>query len=571
RAFPNPSAIGIGLAGLRTEADRARILGLSGQIWPGIPCLATNDLETAIAAAPVIPGSKPGSGIAARVLVLSGTGSCCLGRGVRGKTVKIGGWGHILGDKASGFEIGLRALKAVVYYLDRDRSWSLLGQRLLRRLLLNEPNDLIDWVSKAPKDQVAGLATEVFEAAALGDSIATDILTGAAASLAKDAVVCARAVAGKGETVQFVFSGSVILKQPRFFARVCRAIRLGWKNAVFTPLQEPSVWGGVQLARGVLSQKNRSRPIKVSSPQKHPRTAAHEPVAGWIPESTAVSPTERRHPRTMNLDRMSVAKAIQVFLEEDALLPGRIKPHAPAIEQAIRLIVRAFKTGGRLFYVGAGTSGRLGVLDASECPPTFRTPPAMVQGIMAGGSQALWESVEGAEDDAEAGGRAVAFRSIKPRDVVIGIAASGRTPFVWGALAEARRRRAKTVLLCCNPHLTFQPGRRPDVLLALDLGPELLTGSTRLKSGTATKLVLNILTTLSMVQIGKVAGNLMIDLNPSNTKLRDRAVRILCDLTSVSRERATRALESTRWRVKDAWLQLSLKTGRGHRREGAGS
>jgi N-acetylmuramic acid 6-phosphate etherase len=264
------------------------------------------------------------------------------------------------------------------------------------------------------------------------------------------------------------------------------------------------------------------------------------------------SPTEARNPRSLNLDRLTLGAGIKLMISEDARIPAAILAERKTIEQALRLVVRAFQQGGRLFYVGAGTSGRLGVLDASECPPTFRVPPDMVQGIIAGGRRAIWESVEGAEDDHAAGARAVEFRQVTRRDVVMGIAASGSTPFVWGALGAARDLGAKTVLLCCNPRVAIAPGRKPDVVIALGTGPEILTGSTRLKAGTATKLVLNMLTTLAMVQLGKVAGNLMVDLNPANVKLRDRAVRIVVELTGMDYAEARATLERSGWVVKAA-------------------
>jgi N-acetylmuramic acid 6-phosphate etherase len=210
-----------------------------------------------------------------------------------------------------------------------------------------------------------------------------------------------------------------------------------------------------------------------------------------------------------------------------------------------------------LFYVGAGTSGRLGVLDASECPPTFRSSPDLVQGIIAGGQEALWQSGEDAEDDADAGGRAIEFRGVTRRDVVIGIAASGTTPFVWGALRAAKRRGAATVLVCFNPFLKIPRALRPVVVIAPNLGPELLTGSTRLKAGTATKQLLNMFTTLAMVRLGKVRSNLMIDVNPANVKLRDRAVRIVRELTGADYEAAQAALERSGWVVKKAAGRLS--------------
>jgi N-acetylmuramic acid 6-phosphate etherase len=240
------------------------------------------------------------------------------------------------------------------------------------------------------------------------------------------------------------------------------------------------------------------------------------------------------------------------MLSEDAKIPAALLAREKEIESALRLVVQSLRRGGRLFYVGAGTSGRLGVLDASECPPTFRTPPTMVQAIIAGGQAAIWQAMEGAEDDTAGGAAAIRLRGISRRDVVVGIAASGRTPFVWGALAEAKRRGAKTVLLCFNPYLIIPRAIRPAVVIAPDLGPEILTGSTRLKSGTATKLVLNIFTTLAMVRLGKVHSNLMVDLNPSNVKLRDRAIRIVREVTGVDEEAALQALAKSRWRVKVA-------------------
>ena len=258
----------------------------------------------------------------------------------------------------------------------------------------------------------------------------------------------------------------------------------------------------------------------------------------------------------MHLDRLPVGVAVAVMLREDLRVPRALLAHRDAIARGVRLVARAFRRGGRLFYVGAGTSGRLGVLDASECPPTFRTPPDMVQGIIAGGQAALWSAVEGAEDDREAGAAAVGHRGVGPRDVVVGIAASGRTPFVWGALGEAQRRGAATVLLCFNPHLAIPRHERPTLVIAPDVGPEILTGSTRLKAGTATKLVLNVFTTLAMVQIGKVRGNLMIDMKATNAKLRERAARIVQEVTGADPAAARAALAHSAWDIRQAcaWL-----------------
>ena len=251
-----------------------------------------------------------------------------------------------------------------------------------------------------------------------------------------------------------------------------------------------------------------------------------------------------------------MSKAVTLMIEEESKVGLALLKEKRKIERAIELVVSAFRRGGRLFYVGAGTSGRLGILDAVECPPTFRIPPHRVQGILAGGPSAIWKSVEGAEDSPAAGAAAIEYRGVNKRDVVMGIAASGRTPFVWGALAAARQKGAKTVLICFNPHLQIPAGSRPDLVIAPDVGPEVLTGSTRLKAGTATKVILNTLTTLAMVRMGKVVSNLMVDLNASNRKLRERAVRIVQAVTGADATAAHAALEKSKWIVKTACQRL---------------
>jgi N-acetylmuramic acid 6-phosphate etherase len=288
------------------------------------------------------------------------------------------------------------------------------------------------------------------------------------------------------------------------------------------------------------------------------RIAAEKPKPRfYVPEfDPATSPTEIRNPRSRNLHKLSAVAGVELMLREEARVGPALLRQKNKIARAVRMATDTLRGDGRIFYVGAGTSGRLGILDASECPPTFRADPEMIQGIIAGGQQAIWQAVEGAEDDPQAGADALRYRGVRSRDLVIGIAASGRTPFVWGALAEAKKHRAKTIFLCFNPALKIDPNHRPDLLIAPDLGPEVLTGSTRLKAGTATKLILNAISTLAMVANGKVVSNLMIDLNPSNIKLRDRATRIVSELSDTDYETARAALESNGWIVKKAWEEL---------------
>ena len=544
RHFPHPAAVGIGMAGAREASDRRRIRAAAAVAWPGVPCWAGNDLDTALAAAEL---DAPDAAPVTRVVMISGTGSCSFGRNARGRTAKVGGWGHVLGDRGSGYDVALRALRAVVHAADISGNWPKLGARLLRALQLNEPNELVTWLNAAAKADVGALATEVFAAARDGDRLAKSLVAETAAVLADDATACARRLARPGEPVEFVFTGGVLRKQPWFGRRLANELRRRWQGATARTLEHEGAWGAIRLAQTAVGLQPAHR---TAIPAASPAEIKARSLA--IPESTALSPTEQRNPRSLDLDRRSIESAVEMMLGEDAQIPTALLAERKNITRAVRLVVAALRHGGRLFYVGAGTSGRLGVLDASECPPTFRTRPEQVQGIIAGGQTALWQSVEGAEDDLPAGARAVEFRGVGRRDVVVGIAASGRTPFVWGALLAAQRRGAKTVLLGCNPHLRFAPGTRPMVVIAPDVGAEVLTGSTRLKAGTATKLVLNILTTLTMVRLGKVVSNLMVDLNPSNAKLRDRAVRMVRELTGAEAAVAQAALERSGWVVKRA-------------------
>ncbi len=541
--LPTPTALAIGMAGAGLERERERLRQAAASVWPGIPCAALNDLDTALAAAE-IDGPADEKNFSALIVVLSGTGSCFFGRNARGQRVRVGGWGHIVGDKGSAYEIGLRALKAVLYYHDRDGKMPPLGRRLLRALLLNDPGEIPPWALAASKTDMAALAREVSAAASRGDKTARDILAGAAHSLAKDALTCAARLTPRAARVKFVLSGSVLLNQPAFARRVAKFIREERPTATVVNAHYESALGALALAKGLGSkvQGSRSNVAPLSTPPAH-----------WTSRlSFTSSPTEQRHPCSMHLDEMSLPDSIELMLSEDEKIPVALRVESKKIERVVRLIVRSFRSGGRLFYVGAGTSGRLGVLDASECPPTFRTDPELVQGIIAGGPTALWRAAEGAEDDPAAGTRALAARGVTRLDTVVGIAASGRTPFVWGALDEARRRGAATVMVTLNPHLQIPRAHRPTVLIAPDIGPEILTGSTRLKSGTATKLLLNMFTTLAMVRIGKVLGNLMVDVKASNVKLRDRAVRILRTLTGADAATAEAALRKTNWVIQDA-------------------
>ncbi|WP_108398610.1 N-acetylmuramic acid 6-phosphate etherase [Devosia submarina] len=262
--------------------------------------------------------------------------------------------------------------------------------------------------------------------------------------------------------------------------------------------------------------------------------------------------SEARNPRTMQIDLMTTPEILAAMNAEDARVADAVKAELPAIARAVDRIVQAFREGGRLIYMGAGTSGRLGVLDASECPPTFGVPNTMVVGIIAGGDSALRNPIEGAEDDPDQGRRDLERIEASAKDVIVGIAVSGRTPYVIGALDYAKGIGATTIALSCNPDSTI--ARLAGIAISPLVGPEALTGSTRLKSGTAQKLVLNMLTTASMIRMGKTYENLMVDLSVSNEKLAARAIRILVEATGCSADEAERHLAAARNNVKLAIL-----------------
>lgn len=266
--------------------------------------------------------------------------------------------------------------------------------------------------------------------------------------------------------------------------------------------------------------------------------------------------TEQRNPRTNNIDCKTTLEIIDSINAEDARVFTAVHRERESIAMAVDLITDAFEEGGRLIYVGAGTSGRLGILDASECPPTFGTEPNMVMGIIAGGEKAVFQSIEGAEDFSENGAKDIQQKEVNHRDVVVGITTGGTTPYVMGALFEAKKRKAGTIFLCCNRETT--PSFDVDIIIRPIVGPEVITGSTRMKAGTATKLILNMLTTATMIKIGKVYENLMVDLRAVNAKLSDRAERIIMAVTGISREDAKKLLVSAFGNAKVAIVMQKL-------------
>jgi len=274
--------------------------------------------------------------------------------------------------------------------------------------------------------------------------------------------------------------------------------------------------------------------------------------------------TEQRNPNTMDIDSKPTVEILKLINQEDKKVPFRVEDELPQIAKAVDLIVDSLENGGRLFYIGAGTSGRLGVLDAAECPPTFGTDPETIQGVIAGGKGTLIRSKEGVEDDSQAGAEDLKKRGVKRKDVVVGIAASRRTPYVLGGLEYARKIKAKTIFIFCNP--TSQLPVSPDVVISPVLGPEIIAGSTRMKAGTAQKLILNMLTTTAMIKLGKVYQNLMVDLQATSQKLAERAKRIIMLVTGVDYGQAEEYLKKANYEVKTALVMIMAKVDKGEAR-----
>lgn len=519
----------------------------SACIWPGAPmtpigrvCAVWCKHGGRMRRSPV--GSDRASGFATAlggrdgITVIAGTGSAVTGR--RGERIEqAGGWGQLLGDKGGGYNLAVQALRRVLSDYDIDQRVGELSQSILRRLCLNRLEDLVAWASTADKMSVAMLAPVVFEAAQRGHKEMLSAVHGGAQILAAFTGSVAKRLGLEAPEVKL--TGGLFIHHPEYGEQF-----RDYVNKIL-PAADVSICtrsGGLDaawLARRQLPESSSA------TPENSPRSARD-------PHDLAIAATEQRNSRSAQLDKLSSRELVDLFITEEALVRQALAAAGEQLVRAVDVVTTALENGGRLFYVGAGTSGRLGVLDASEIPPTFGTAPELVQGVIAGGATALHSAVEGAEDQAEAGALAIVERGAGSADVVCGITASGRTPFVGGALRRAIELRAKTILLTCNPERFRDENQQHDVAIDLATGAEIVTGSTRLKAGTATKIALNIISTCTMVRLGKVRGNLMVDVNVSNAKLRDRAIRVVSELRGCSPEESRTVLENANWNVRAA-------------------
>jgi len=517
---------GIFLAGCSTDEDRQSLARICEERWPKAKIITGSDRDSGMAAA-----LGRGEGI----VVNAGSGSSVTGR--RGdKIERAGGWGHILGDAGGGYFLVIQALRLLLREHDLHRGEVQFTSKILHALSLNTLDELVRWAQTADKMEVAMLVPVVFEAAAAGDARVMEIVEEGARVLCE----YTEAVASRLHLLapKVVLMGGLFHRDSLYTHAFRRRLKKNLPDARVATAERPPALGAAWL----VAEMDEPRQVRPGS--------ADEKI-----DDLAAALTEQRNPRSENLEKMNARELVELFVEEEKFVQEALRGAVGDLAKAIEMVAKSLRNGGRLFYVGAGSSGRIGVLDASEIPPTFGASPELVQGIIAGGATALHRSVEGAEDESSVGALAIDERGVKNADVIIGITASGRTPFVAGALARAKSLGAKTILMSSN-----EAGIEDiDLVVRLAVGPEVLTGSTRLKAGTATKVALNIISTGAMVLLGKVRGNLMIDLHASSAKLRDRAVRMVAELTPCDYNSARDRLEVAGWNLR-AVLEGTQKT-----------
>jgi N-acetylmuramic acid 6-phosphate etherase len=418
-------------------------------------------------------------------------------------------------------------LRLILREYDLRRGERKFAADILSALGLNNFDELVRWAQTADKTEIASLTPVVFSAANDGDTAAQEIINAGATVLAHFAAAVAARLQLEAPEVRVM--GGLFEHWQSYVVAFSEVLRENVPKAEIRLIDSaPEIGAAWLAANGSLIV--RAAPTEIVSDE--------------------IGSTEEPNASSANLDKVGVRELVELFVAEEQSVERALSHCVDELALAIELAVETIQNGGRVFYLGAGTSGRLGVLDAAEIPPTFGTAPDLVQGIIAGGATALRRSVEGAEDDERSGALVISERDVGERDLVIGISASGRAPFVLGALERASEIGARRILLTCNAKAKAQV--RVDLEINLPTGPEIVAGSTRLKAGTATKVALNIISTGAMVRLGRVHGNLMIDLQPTNNKLRERALRLVEQINGCDRTTARSRLEQSDWNVRRA-------------------
>jgi len=525
------AGIGAGLAGVDRPEDQAIMREIFQSITPNIPLVVEND---------AIPALMAGAGERYGVITISGTGSITYGVNRAGDLLRCGGWGYFL-DEGSGYDIAREAIRAVADAHDQAAPATLLTKRLLARLNLPNPQALIPWLYAAERT-VTEVAWIAAEAVLLLDSdlTARRVIVQAADRLAKAATTVAQRLNFKGATFPVVMSGGLFDNCELLRLRFASMVKTLYPRAAMLHADRSAAIGAAMLvlAKAVPAAKFEAGGISV-----------------FIPDRRA---TEQRNILTMQIGSRPTLELLSIMNWEDSRIGAILASQLPQLAALIDEAAPRFREGGRIIMAGAGTSGRLAVLDAVECRPTFGVMPEQVMGILAGGEGAMMNSIEGAEDDVAEGQAQIARRDVGKLDTVIGVAASGSTPFVIGILKEATQRGALTASIA---NVVDAPiSRLAQYSLVAATGPEVLTGSTRLRAGTAQKLLLNMLTTGIMVRAGRTLDNLMIDMAASNLKLSHRAKVIVQDATGLSFEQAADLLVESDGNIRRA-IELGLMKG----------
>ncbi len=524
-----PEAIATGVAGCATPHVRDAVAR---------ELAARLDAEVVFVSDDIRPTLYASARNRAAVAAISGTGSSVVGKTADGRSVLVGARGAVFGDPGGAYGVAETALRRAALSVDGLAEGGRLADDLVRATGVSEFAEMPAWGAAASKGQIADLARVVADAADSGDRAAQEILRDQARQLAEQTAVAIERVQDDAPPSVYYLGG--FIEQVTAFQDAF--VRFVAERAPGCLPEPPACRGH----RAVFEVVRGGR-----FPDGFPGSRFERETA-----SPALPPTEQRLAVDRTLDARDAAGIVALMNEEDARLAGVVRAEASRIARVIDWAAASLSGDGRLVYAGAGTSGRLGVLDASECPPTFGVDPSRVVGLIAGGDHALRHSVEGAEDDANQGARDLQALDppIGPNDTLVGIAASGTTPYVLGALAHARSVGARAALLCCNPACRRDPHLVDTLVIALAAGPEVLTGSTRLKAGTATKMALNMISTGALTLAGFVYQGLMVEVRPVNAKLRLRAIRITAALTDLDEPAAERFLDQADGRIPVAVL-----------------